>query len=220
MGSFDPKAGYAPPCEGEDVLGQLNAVFGNPDSDRYKKAKSQNKFGAIPNAPGNHKALIDAYEYAGLDVSNKGWVSYLRALGRVRSANPEQGPQNIYDIAQFRDRCLKNDLGMRTIIHQPHDGGHVHTKPGMGIDPEIVDSPFPLPVDEEKPAKKPPAKKKPAAKKKPPAKKSAKASAKKKPASKKSKNRAAKKSSAKKRPAKKSSAKKRSAKKSKSKKRR
>ena len=47
MGAFDPKAGYAPPCErGEDVLGQLNHVFGNWDSDRYKQAKSHNKFGS------------------------------------------------------------------------------------------------------------------------------------------------------------------------------
>lgn len=147
MGAFDSKAAEAPPCEGEDVLGQLNEVFGNPDSDRYRQAKAHNKFGTVPNAPGNHKVLIEAYEYAGLTV-NPRWGSYLRALGMVRSANPQQGPQNISDIAQFRDRCLKNNLGMRTIIHQPRDGGHVHTTPGMGIDPDVIDSPFPLPGDE------------------------------------------------------------------------
>jgi hypothetical protein len=140
MGAFD---GEAPPCEGEDVLQQLNHVFGNPHSDRYRQAKDHNKFGTVPNAPGNYKALIEAYEYAGLTV-NPRWGSYLRALGTVHSADPQQGPQNISDIAEFRDRCLKNSLGMRTITHQPHHGGHVHTKHGTGIDPEVVDSPFPL----------------------------------------------------------------------------
>ena len=150
MGMFDPKGGgEAPPCDGEDVLEQLNNVFGNPDSDRYKYAKSHNKFGTIPNAPGNYKALIEAYEYAGLTV-NEAWRSYLRALGRVRSADPQQGPQNIYDIAQFRDRCLKNDLGMRTMTHEPHGGGHVHTEPGIGVDPAVIDSPFPLLSDADK----------------------------------------------------------------------
>jgi hypothetical protein len=143
MGAFDPKAGEAPPCGGEDILGQLNHVFGFPHMKRYRYAKEHNKFGTVPNAPGNYKALIEAYEYADLEVTER-WGSYLRALGMVRSADPQQGPQNIYDIAQFRDHCLKNNLGMRTIIHDPHDGGHVHTKPGMGIDPEVIDSPFPL----------------------------------------------------------------------------
>jgi hypothetical protein len=133
----------APPCEGEDVLQQLNDVFQNPNSDSYRKAKDHNIFGKVTNAPGNYTALIAAYVEAGLTV-NARWGAYLRALGTVRAVDPQQGPQNIYDIAQFRDRCLKSGLGMRTVIHEPHDGGHVHTKPGTGIDPEVVDSPFPL----------------------------------------------------------------------------
>jgi hypothetical protein len=140
MGAFE---GSAPPCEGEDVLQQLNEFFQNPNSDKYRKAKDHNIFGKVTNVPGNYTALIAAYVEAGLTV-NPRWGAYLRALGMVRSINPEQGPQNIYDIAQFRDRCLKSGLGMRTIIHEPHDGGHVHTKPGTGIDPEVVDAPFPM----------------------------------------------------------------------------
>ena len=131
------------------MLGQLNHVFGNRNSLPYKQAKSHNKFGnRFSNAPGNYKALIEAYEYAGLEV-NPRWGSYLRALGMVRSADPQQGPQNIYDIAQFRDRCLKDSLGMRTMIHEPHGGGHVHTQPGIGVDPAVMISPFPLLSDKE-----------------------------------------------------------------------
>jgi hypothetical protein len=145
MGMFvDPRAGEAPPCDGEDILGQLNHVFGYSYWKMYQYAREHNKFGAIKNAPGNYKALIEAYEYAGLEVTPR-WAAYLRVLGTISSPDPEQGPQNIYDIAQYRDRNLKSNLGMRTTIHEPHDGGHVHVLPGTGIDPEVVDSPFPLP---------------------------------------------------------------------------
>jgi hypothetical protein len=132
-------------CNGEDILAQLNSVFGFPHMRSYKYAKEHNKFGTVPAGPGNYQALIEAYEYAGLEVTQT-WRAYLRALGTLRTPDLEQGPQNIYDIAQFRDQCLKNNQGMRTIIHDPHDGGHVHTKPGTGTDPEIVDSPYPLPA--------------------------------------------------------------------------
>jgi hypothetical protein len=146
MGAFESKGGAAqPPCDGEDILGQLNHVFGYSYWKRYQYAREHNKFGAIPNGPDNYKALIEAYEYAGLEVTPR-WAAYLRALGTLRTPDLEQGPQNIYDIAQFRDQCLKNNQAMRTIIHDPHDGGHVHTKPGTGTDPEIVDSPYPLPA--------------------------------------------------------------------------
>ena len=145
MGSFDPKAGEPSPCNGEDILAQLNSVFGFTHMRSYKYAKAHNKFGSVPNSPGNYNALIDAYEYAGLEVTAM-WRSYLRALGTLQTPNLEQGPQNIYDIAQFRDHNLQKNLGMRTMTHQPHDGGHVHTQPGTGVDPEIVDAPYPLPA--------------------------------------------------------------------------
>jgi len=145
MGAFDPKAGgEAPPCNGDDILAQLNSVFGFTHMKSYKYAREHNKFGTVPAGPGNYKALIEAYEYAGLEVTDM-WRSYLKALGTVLTPNLEQGPQNISDIARFRDINLRANKGMRTITHQPHDGGHVHTQPGSGVDPEIVDSPYPLP---------------------------------------------------------------------------
>jgi hypothetical protein len=137
MGMFE---GDAPPCEGEDVLQQLNEFFQNPNSELYRKAKEKNTFWKVTNVPGNYTALIAAYGDAGLKVYAR-WEAYLRVLGTV---SPEQGPQNIFDIAQFRDRCLKKGLGMRTMTHEPHDGGHVHIRPGTAIDPEVVDAPFPM----------------------------------------------------------------------------
>ena len=50
------------PCDGSDVLAELNAVFNNPNSIRYKFAQRNDTFGAIKNAPGNYRALIEAYE--------------------------------------------------------------------------------------------------------------------------------------------------------------
>lgn len=126
-------------CDGEDVLAQLNRVFGNPHSNSYKHARANNHFGSVLNAPGNYTALIDAYRQAGLVVP-QGWVNYLTVLGTVSSPNPQQGPQNIYDIAQFRNTGLTQNKGMRTMIH---DRGHVHTRPGTGIDPDVIDSPCP-----------------------------------------------------------------------------
>ena len=130
-------------CDGDDILAQLNHVFGYPHLKVYKYAKEHNKFGAVTAAPGNYKALIEAYEYAGLEVTPR-WAAYLKVLGTIRSPDPEQGPQNIKAIAEFRDQCLKNDKGMETDIHAPEDGGHVQTRPGTGGAPEVVDSPWPL----------------------------------------------------------------------------
>ncbi len=141
MGSFGVAGAD---CNGEDILAQLNAVFGFPHMRAYKYAKDHNHFGTVSSEPGNYHELIAAYEHAGLEVTET-WASYLEALGTVQSPNLEQGAQNIKDIAKFRDRCLKNNLGMRTITHAPHNGGHVITKPGTGVDPDIVDSPYPLP---------------------------------------------------------------------------
>ena|ERR1700690_316381 len=143
MGSGFDETGAMAKCEGDDVLKALNDAFGDPLSVKYKYAKDNNTFGNIQNVPGNYKDLILAYLTAGVDVCAR-WSAYLRVLGTVRTPDPQQGPQNIYDIAQFRDSCLKNGLGMSTITHTPHDGGHVHTQPGSGINPAVVDSPFPL----------------------------------------------------------------------------
>jgi hypothetical protein len=48
-------------CGGDDVLKELNDVFGDPASAKYQYAQSHNTFGAIQNVAGNYKALIDAY---------------------------------------------------------------------------------------------------------------------------------------------------------------
>ena len=71
------------PCDGSDVLQELNDVFNDPNSARYKFAQRNNSFGAIKNAPGNYRALIEAYETAGLSDIN-GWAAYLRRLGTGR----------------------------------------------------------------------------------------------------------------------------------------
>lgn len=133
-------------CDGEDVLSELNRIFGDPNSEAFKYAKSNNSFGEIPNSPGNYKQLIAAYKKAGVEVS-PGWEVYLRLLGNVKTANPQQGPQNIYDIAQFRNTGLNSDTAMSTVVHEPKGGGRVIVKPGTGAEPSLVDSPCPLPKD-------------------------------------------------------------------------
>ena len=72
-------------CNGDDILAQLNAVFGFPHMRAYKYAKEHNKFGSVPNSPGNYNALIDAYDHAGLEVTDT-WRAYLRHS--VRFARP------------------------------------------------------------------------------------------------------------------------------------
>jgi hypothetical protein len=126
-------------CDGDDVIHNLNGVFGHPHSNAYKYAQANNHFGDVPNAPGNYNALIDAYRQAGLVVP-PGWVNYLTALGTVSTPDPQQGPQNIWDIAQFRCNGLIQGKKMRTKVH---DHGRVHTRPGTGGDPDEIDSPCP-----------------------------------------------------------------------------
>lgn len=131
-------------CDGGDVIKDLNHAFGHPGSDKYKYAQSNNTFGGVNNAPGNYTELIDAYTTAGVPVSDF-WAAYLRLLGTVKQEGPQQGPQNIYDIAQMRYDGLINNKAMSTKIHLPKHGGHVQTKHGSGAEPSTIDSPFPLP---------------------------------------------------------------------------
>jgi hypothetical protein len=138
-GGFDEK-GSMILCDGDDVLVELNHVFGHPNSAKYKYAQSHNTFGAIQSVAGNYKALIDAYAAAGVPVSDR-WRAYLRLLGTVGT----QGPQNIYDIAQTRDHALTQGVGMSTVVHVPKHGGHVHTVRGSGAGLSMIDSPCPLP---------------------------------------------------------------------------
>ena len=142
MGGALDEHGYMIQCMGDDVLHRLNEVFGNPDSAEYKTAKKNNLFGKVENKPGNYTDLITAYNAAKVDVNALGnWGAYLMLLGRA----PPQGPQNIYDIAQVRFNALNNNEGMSTIVHMPQHGGHVHTQPGSGNQPHLINSPCPMP---------------------------------------------------------------------------
>jgi hypothetical protein len=120
------------PCDGSDVLAELNAVFNDPNSARYKFAQSHNRFGAIKNVAGNYRALIDAYKAAGV-ADNRGWVAYLRRLG-----GGPTGPQQIFAIAQIRHQALSQGVATWTLIHEC--GGHVDMPDGL----RVIDSPSPL----------------------------------------------------------------------------
>ena len=126
------------PCDGRDVLAELNAVFNDPNSARYRFAQSHNGFGAIRNVAGNYRALIDAYKTAGV-ADNSGWTAYLRRLG-----TGPKGPQRIYEIAQVRHKALVHGVATRTVIHE--FGGYVDVPNGL----RLIDSPSPLTMIEEK----------------------------------------------------------------------
>jgi hypothetical protein len=144
MGGFDENGNMTQCPVGADVLNRLNLVFGDKDSHEYRKAKDNNLFGKVENKPGNYDALIKAYCAAGVKVKDHAnWGPYLRLLGTAVS--PEQGAQNIYDIAQVRFKALNKNEGMSTIVHEPQNGGRVRTQPGSGLDPHVIDSPYPLP---------------------------------------------------------------------------
>jgi hypothetical protein len=126
------------PCDGSDVLAELNDVFNDPNSARYRFAQSHNRFGAIKDVAGNYLALIDAYKTAGV-ADNRGWVAYLRRLGTATG-----GPQKIYRIAQVRHKALTEGVATWTVIHEC--GGYVDTPDGL----RVIDSPSPLTTLEEK----------------------------------------------------------------------
>jgi hypothetical protein len=126
------------PCDGNDVLTELNDVFNDPNSVRYKFARGNNTFGTIKNVPGNYRALVDAYKTAGVaDIG--GWAAYLRRLGTGPT-----GPRKIYTIAQIRHKALTQGVATLTITHEY--GGHVDTPDGL----HVIDSPSPLATIEEK----------------------------------------------------------------------
>jgi hypothetical protein len=128
-------------CGGQLVTAKLNQVFRNPTSSKYKQARDHNTFGKIQNVQDNWKDLIIAYLVAGVDVGDEfpAWVTYLEALGA--GATGTQGPLNIYLIAQARYTALTGDVGMDTKTNG--NGGPVHTTPGSGGNPTVIDSPCP-----------------------------------------------------------------------------
>ena len=128
----DPNAAEA--CLGNDVIDQLNDVFSDPHSGKYQTAQAnKHQFAGVTDYTG----LKKAYERAGLTVSGR-WEAYLKRLQRA-------DPANISAIAAFRYNNLNSGLGMSTITHLPEHGGHVRTQPGSGIDPAVINSPFPFP---------------------------------------------------------------------------
>jgi hypothetical protein len=131
------------PCDGGDVLAELNAVFNEPNSARYKFAQRNNTFGAIRNIPGNYQALVAAYETAGVDDID-GWAAYLKRLG-----TGPNGPQNIYRIAQVRHKALMQGVATLTTIHA--HAGHVDTPTQL----QLIASPSPLATIEKEAAAKP-----------------------------------------------------------------
>jgi hypothetical protein len=144
MGSGFDEHGRMAFCDGKDVLQKLNDVFGDPTSNAFKQAQAvKDQFAAITNSNNNYLALIGAYNAAGIKVSvTDPWGKYLTLLG---TAQP-QGPQNIYDIAQFRYDGLNTGAGMETVVHVPQHGGHVHTRRGLKPGAQnTVDSPCPMP---------------------------------------------------------------------------
>ncbi len=128
-------------CDGQDVIDELNAVFGDPKSARYQYAQQNNSFGSVPAGLGNYSALIQAYKDAKVTVSS-GWVNYLTALG---TSDPTLGPKDISTIADFRNKHLLAGKKMKTKVHDPANGGHVK------VDVDDIDSPCPMPQG---PAKK------------------------------------------------------------------
>jgi hypothetical protein len=143
MGGGVDETGALNPCAGDDVIIELNGVFADPNSAKYKYAQGHNNFGMIKNVPDNYQDLIRAYEAAGVPVSPR-WAAYLKLLGKA--ASPGQGAQNIYDIAQIRYHGLIDGVIMLTTVHLPTDAGRVRTIRGSkgGIHSSI-DSPCPMP---------------------------------------------------------------------------
>lgn len=129
-------------CDGGDVLGMLNDVFGDPNSKKFADAaKAKDKFAAILiDDKNNWQKLIEAYKAAKVPVGS-GWEAYLRLLGTTGS----QGPENIYNIAQIRYHGLDQGVMMITDVHEPVHGGHVHTQRGSkGGLHSSINSPCPI----------------------------------------------------------------------------
>jgi hypothetical protein len=131
MGGGIIKTGGTLICDGQDVVDELNAVFGDPKSARYQYAQQHNSFGSVPAGAGNYSALIQAYRDAKVTVS-PGWVNYLTALGT-------SDPADISTIAKFRNTRLLAGKKMKTKVHDPANGGHVK------VDVDDIDSPCPIP---------------------------------------------------------------------------
>jgi hypothetical protein len=136
MGGGEPE-NDAVLCSGDDVLQDLDDVFGHPHSQKYKDAKAASLalFEAVsPHGANNYQQLHDAYkaayQVAGVAICPN-WEPYLATLS----------PDNIFLIAQTRGMALVMDLPMTTKTHDPTQGGHgVIVSVGNGS--VTIDSPY------------------------------------------------------------------------------
>jgi hypothetical protein len=105
------------PCSGDDVIKELNDVFGDPnDKDgRYAWAQVNNIFDTVKDAKIPYRALIAAYSEAGVDVCAR-WAAYLRH---------NLSDQDIIAIAQARYEALttKPPVAIATSKHPSSGGG-------------------------------------------------------------------------------------------------
>lgn len=135
MGSGIIEAG-AGGCTGDDVLEDLDYVFGHPHTKRYKDAKNASLalFQGVPYAANNWMQLYAAYEAAyqaaGISVCQN-WQEYLATLDQ----------DNIFLIAQARSQGLVLNWPMSTLVHDPNQGGH-HVKVSNGAGSITIDSPY------------------------------------------------------------------------------
>jgi hypothetical protein len=123
-------------CTGDDVLQDLDVVFGHPHSKKYQDAKSASLalFQKVPYAPNNFNQLYDAYvaayQAAGVSMCAN-WQPYLATLSQ----------DNVSLIAGARSQALAMNWPMTTKLHDPKQGGHsVVVSSGNGS--ITIDSPY------------------------------------------------------------------------------
>lgn len=135
MGSGIIEAG-AGGCDGQDVLHDLDDVFGHPNSQKYQAAKtaSLTLFQGVPNGTNNYVKLYQAYQaaYQAAGVTPcQNWEPYLATLS----------PDNIFLIAHSRSMGLSLNWAMTTKTHDPQNGGNgVNVSSGVGS--VTIDSPY------------------------------------------------------------------------------
>jgi hypothetical protein len=136
MGSGLIEAGAAG-CTGDDVLQDLDDVFGHPHLKRYQDAKAAALalFQGVPPPPASnwqqlYDAYLAAYQAAGVSMCQN-WQYYLQTLS----------PDNVYLIAQARSLGLVMNWPMSTITHDPKQGGH-GVKVSNGAGSVTIDSPY------------------------------------------------------------------------------
>jgi len=136
MGSGVIEAG-AGGCTGDDVLHDLDDVFGHPNSKKYRDAKTASLalFQKVPpDTADNYVQLYDAYvaAYQAAGVTPcQNWEPYLATLGA----------DNICLIAMARVQGLVMNWPISTLTHDPKQGGH-GVKVSNGVGSVMIDSPY------------------------------------------------------------------------------